>query len=139
LPIFLNNRHPRTRLAKVPLVELAEWVLAGEDRRGELSITLVDDPTIAQLNAAYHHRKGPTDVLSFSLEEGGEEVWGDIYISLDTARQQAAEYGHTLTEEVHLLVVHGVLHLCGFDDQEEPHRREMRAREAKYLEWPSPS
>ncbi len=132
--IYLNNQHPRTRLPKKPLIDLALRVLEGEDRIGELSITLVDDETIARLNSLYHHGEGPTDVLSFPLREEEGDLWGDIYISLDTARRQACEYGGSLTREVRLLVVHGILHLCDYDDQEESSRRAMRKREAYYLE-----
>ncbi len=114
-------------------------MLEGEGRAGELSITLVDDETIAQLNSRYHSSDGPTDVLSFPLQEGAGDLWGDIYISLDTARRQAREVGGSFTGEVRLLVVHGILHLCGYDDQEESARKTMRTRETVYLECSSPS
>jgi probable rRNA maturation factor len=139
MSIYLNNQHPRTRLPKKALIDLAQRVLEGEGRAGELSITLVDDETIARLNSRYHGSDGPTDVLSFPLQEGTDDLWGDIYISLDTARRQAHEVGGSVTKEVRLLVVHGILHLCGYDDQEESSRLAMRKREADYLECSSSS
>ncbi|MEI6308472.1 MAG: rRNA maturation RNase YbeY [bacterium] len=137
--VYLNNQHPRTRLAKKTLIDLAQRVLEGEGRAGELSITLVDDETMTRLNSLYHYCEGTTDVLSFPLQEGAGDLWGDIYISLDEARRQANEYGGNLTQEVCLLVVHGILHLCGYDDQKEPARSAMRKREADYLECSSSS
>lgn len=139
MSIYLNNQHPRTHLPKKPLIDLAQRVLEGEKRAGELSITLVDDETITRLNSLYHQCEGPTDVLSFPLQEGAGDLWGDIYISLDTARRQANEVGGNLTQEVRLLVVHGILHLCDYDDQEEPARIAMHKREADYLECSSSS
>jgi len=137
--IYLNNQHPRTRLPKGPLIGLASRVLEGEGRSGELSITLVNDETMTRLNSLYHQCEGSTDVLSFPLQEGAGDLWGDIYISLDTARRQAREVGGSFTGEVRLLVVHGILHLCGYDDQEESSRNAMRTRETVYLECSSPS
>ncbi len=132
MAVIVNNQHPRIRLPKKPLVELGERVLNEEGAKGEVSVVLVDDPTIARLNLRYHHRKGPTDVLSFPFD--CEELLGDIYISLDTARRQAKEYGHTLTREVRLLLIHGILHLCGYNDQDEENTKRMRTRENYYLE-----
>lgn len=131
MAVTVNNQHPRIRLPKKPLVELGERILKEEGTRGDVSIVLVDDPTIARLNLRYHHRRGPTDVLSFPFYH--EELLGDVYISLDTARRQAKEYGHNLTREVRLLLIHGILHLCGYDDQDRESVKRMRARENYYL------
>jgi len=131
MQIKINNRHPRIRLPKKPFRELAEKVLSGEKKKGEVSITFVDDETITELNRRYHKRNRPTDVLSFPFEI--EEILGDIYISLDTAKRQAKEYKHNLTQEVRLLVVHGLLHLAGYDDQSYQARKTMRKREEYYL------
>lgn len=131
MAVYINNQHPRVRLPKKPLIELAEEVLKGEGAKGDLSIVLVDDPTISRLNFKYHRRRGPTDVLSFPFDH--EEILGDIFISIDTARRQAIEYGHNLTREVRLLLIHGILHLCGYDDQDVENTRRMRARENFYL------
>lgn len=107
-------------------------MLREEGVKGEVSVVLVDDLFISRLNLKYHHRRGPTDVLSFPFDH--EELLGDVYINLDAARRQAKEYGHNLTREVRLLLIHGILHLCGYDDQEEEKRKRMRAKENYYLE-----
>jgi len=129
--VIVSNKHPRIRLPKKPLIELGERIVEEEGSKGEVAVVLVDDETISQLNFKYRHRKGPTDVLSFPFHT--EELLGDVFISLDTARLQAKEYGHNLTREVKLLLIHGILHLCGYDDQGKESTKKMRAREAYYL------
>jgi probable rRNA maturation factor len=87
--------------------------------RGEVAVVLVDDTQIRRLNGAYRGKDRPTDVLSFDVGDGltpGEPL-GDIVVSVPTARRQAREYGATLADELRRLVVHGALHLCGFDHQ----------------------
>ncbi len=117
----------------------------GISERAELSVTLVSDQEIAELNRKYRGTEGPTDVLAFSLleEEGpglrdGEEspmyMLGDVVISVDTAREQAEEYGHSLERELALLTIHGVLHLLGYDDETEDRKQQMFARQEEILE-----
>ncbi len=130
--VIINNLHPRIRVAKKPLIELAERVCRGEEFSGEISITFVDDPFIADLNRRYRKIRGATDVLSFLIE--GKPILGDIYVSLDAARRQAPLFGTRFLDEVRLLVVHGILHLCGFEDSRDKERKLMREREAHYLQ-----
>ena len=111
----------------------------------EVSITLTDDAGIHELNERFRGVDAPTDVLSFPLTdfEGGEEpptdepeiALGDIVISLERARAQAAEFGHSFDREIAFLTVHSMLHLLGYDhvDSEEDDR-EMRARQSAILE-----
>ena len=100
----------------------------------ELSVALVDDESIEELNASYRGVSGPTDVLSFSLLEGDHteqrgEMLGDVVIALPVAARQAKALGHALDEELLRLLIHGVLHLLGFDHEEEEQARVMEARE----------
>lgn len=84
---------------------------------GDISLVVCDDHFICELNRKYRNRDEPTDVLSFSMQEGQEidtSLLGDIIISLDTAKQQAEERGETLEQEFKILFVHGLLHLLGF-------------------------
>lgn len=104
----------------------------------EVSIHLTDDAGIHALNRTYRHVDKPTDVLSFPLGEdavvpGEVRLLGDVVISVERARAQAEEYGHAFEREVAFLVVHGVLHLLGFDHETEEDRQEMRAREEAVL------
>lgn len=99
-----------------------------KDRSIELSVTIVDDPTIHKINRDYRNVDRPTDVISFAINEvNGDELviqeWpdelpyelGDLLISWDTAKRQAEEYGHSLERELGFLAVHGFLHLNGYD------------------------
>ncbi len=110
-------------------------------RPSELSIVLADDAAVRELNRAYRGVDAATDVLSFAQSEGGEFArpegeaphLGDVIISLDTARRQAAEYGLALQDEVSHLLVHGVLHLLGFDHEQPEDAQIMRAHEDSIL------
>jgi probable rRNA maturation factor len=87
--------------------------------RAELSIVLVSDPQIKRLNKLYRNKDKPTDVLSFPIGEkvNGWLILGDIVISVDTARRQAKEFGYSLEEELKRLLVHGLVHLLGYDHE----------------------
>jgi len=85
----------------------------------ELSIALVSDAQIKRLNKLYRNKDKPTDVLSFPIGEKVEDwlILGDIVISVDTAKRQAKELGHSLEEELKRLLVHGLVHLLGYDHE----------------------
>ena len=109
----------------------------------EVSVTLTDDAHIHVINREYRNVDRPTDVISFALTEseepeiigGGEhEVLGDLIISLERMRAQAAEYGHTELRELSFLTVHGMLHLLGYDHMEEEERQEMEEEQRAVME-----
>lgn len=117
------------------LIEAARKSLQveGFDKPAEISIMITDDEQIHALNRDYRGIDRPTDVLSFSQLEGepispeGEAVTlGDVVISIETARKQAEERGHSADDEIELLVIHGVLHLLGYDDQSDSNAAQMR-------------
>jgi probable rRNA maturation factor len=96
--------------------------------QGEVHVLLADDATLRRLNRTFRGKNKATDVLSFpAAPESG--VAGDLAISLETAGRQARQFGHTLRDEVRVLLLHGTLHLAGFDHEED--RGEMAAREAE--------
>jgi probable rRNA maturation factor len=107
----------------------------------QLSVVITDDAEIRALNRQYTGEDRPTDVLSFSQEEGEPFVspageprrLGDVIVSLETAERQAAEAGHDLEAEVAHLLAHGILHLLGYDHAEPDEEREMRERERAVL------
>jgi probable rRNA maturation factor len=109
---------------------------------GEVSVSFVDDEEIHALNRAYRGVDRPTDVLSFALEEGDDfpapdgtlPVLGDIVISVPTAVRQAAEYGHSVERETGFLLVHGFLHLLGYDHDTEEAEREMFGLQEEVLQ-----
>lgn len=103
-----------------------------------LTVVVTGDPDIRALNLEYMGIDSPTDVLSFPSGDlpgvPGEEVYlGDIMISLETARKQAAQGGHSLEQEIELLTVHGVLHLLGFDHGDEADKTAMWEAQAAAL------
>ena len=99
-----------------------------------VSIAVVDDLTIHELNRRFLQHDYPTDVLSFVLEQQDGRLEGEVIVSTDTAVSQAGEYGVQPADELLLYVVHGVLHLVGFDDKSPDLRRRMRCAEQHYLE-----
>lgn len=110
----------------------------------ELSLTIVNNDKIHEINREYRGVDRPTDVISFALEELGEgeievigegipRVLGDIIISIDKAREQAEEYGHSLERELGFLTVHGFLHLLGYDHETEEEEKLMFERQRVIL------
>lgn len=104
--------------------------VAGLD--GEVTVLLADDARLKELNSSFRHKNKPTDVLSFPAFENEEGIAGDLAISLETAQRQADEHGHALEDEVRILMLHGVLHLAGYDHEVD--NGEMRALEAELRE-----
>lgn len=109
----------------------------------EVSITFVDDDRMAELNELYRMKIGPTDVLSFecdnlddgfACEVGGIFCLGDIVIAPDVAYRQSIEYGNTYKEELALLIVHGLLHLLGFDHIEDDEAEIMESKQKEILD-----
>ena len=123
-------------------------VIGGADTDFEVSILITDNEGIRTINKEYRDIDSATDVLSFPilefdedgvmLEESGDYdgdflLLGDIVISLERAKAQSEEYGHSLEREVGFLAVHSTLHLLGFDHMEEPYTSVMRKREEEIL------
>jgi probable rRNA maturation factor len=112
------------------------------DKR-EMSIVIVSDKSIRLLNNEYRKLNKPTDVLSFAMSEGdfaeiSGDILGDIIVSLETARRQAREKHKSIQEEVTFLVIHGLLHLLGFDHQTDREERVMNRESARLLKLLSP-
>lgn len=98
----------------------------------EVSCVLVDDERIHEINREYRHIDRSTDVISFAMEdndqfyvEGMPRTLGDIFISVDHAKKQAEEYGHSLRREMCFLFTHGILHLLGYDHMTDEQEKEM--------------
>jgi probable rRNA maturation factor len=128
--VAVSNRQRRWKIETGLLTQIAEGAL---DRAGgkdaPLGIVLVDDAAIARLNAQYHHRQGPTDVLSFDYGEGQRE----LVVSVERAVVQARRYRTTPGRELALYVVHGILHVHGYNDLTAAQRRRMRAAERRLM------
>jgi probable rRNA maturation factor len=118
---------------------LASDVLATEGARGELTLTFVDRAEIAALNREHLGHDGPTDVLSFPLDDddvqpGVPVLLGDVVVCPVVAAEQARSHAGTLDDELALLVVHGVLHVLGHDHADDDDAAVMRARELELLQ-----
>lgn len=105
---------------------------AGLDR-ASVSLAVVNDQTIQALNRQYLQHDEATDVLSFLLEEAAEGLEGEVVVSAETAARVAARYGWGADEELLLYVVHGALHLVGYDDDTPSNTAKMRAAEKAIL------
>lgn len=135
MEIEVVSRQRLSRIDKEAVARLARAAVEAVNRPGAgLTVAFVRDPKMRALNREFRGKDRPTDVLSFpagdALGEGGRYL-GDIVISIDTAVRQAAEMGHTLGREISELLIHGVLHLCGYDhetDQGQMNRLELRLR-----------
>lgn len=113
------------------IIERALKTLGIEDDV-EVSCVLVDDERIHEINREYRHIDRSTDVISFAMEdndqfyvEGMPRTLGDIFISVDHAKKQAEEYGHSLRREMCFLFTHGILHLLGYDHMTDEQEKEM--------------
>ncbi|HVA45706.1 MAG TPA: rRNA maturation RNase YbeY [Pirellulales bacterium] len=134
LQIAITNEQDGLTIDAARLRAAVAGVLSGEGiAEGEISLAVVDDPTIHALNRRWLDHDEPTDVLSFVLEQADGYLDGEIIVSADTARARAEEFGWSAAEELLLYVIHGALHLAGYDDKDPADREVMRERERHYL------
>jgi probable rRNA maturation factor len=117
----------------------------GIEAGSELSVTFVNNNEIQQINREYRGKDVPTDVISFAMEELGEgeivinvegapRILGDIIISVERAKEQAADYGHSEERELGFLAIHGFLHLLGYDHMEDEDEKEMTEKQEAILQ-----
>ncbi len=146
MPVLISSRLRRRRLRLSRLQSLAETILRKAGAAGaDLSLLLVGDRSMRRLNRVYRHKDRTTDVLAFPMRpvrsrltphasRFTSSMLGDIVISLPQAERQAAQAGHTLDRELTVLVIHGILHLLGYDHERSLREaRRMGRREALVL------
>lgn len=132
--IEISNVHPTLRLGEEEVEALAQRVVDGEGAEIVfLSIILADHATVHQLNRDFLQHDYETDVLSFPLDERPGLVDGEVYVDLDTAAERAPEFGATFDQEARRYVVHGLLHLLGYDDASPEGKAQMHMLEDRYL------
>ena len=120
IKIELTNPQEQHSVDEERLIEAVRSVLQEEGlKRAEISIAVVDDPTIHELNVQYLKHDYPTDVLSFVLQREEDYVDGELIVSADTAAAQSIRYGWQAADELLLYVIHGALHLVGYQDGSE--------------------
>lgn len=147
MTVLVSDEHPSSGVDPEHLRSLAEAVLLAEGfpPEAELSITLVDDEEMSAWNASALGKSGPTDVLSFPVEalrpgevpasvaDGPPILIGDVMIAPDFVRRQADQHGIGADDEIALMVAHGILHLLGYDHQEDVDAELMEKRERDIL------
>ncbi len=125
-----------TEMPQIDQKEVTAWIerVASEHSRrvGDINFIFVDDETILQINREFVHHDYYTDHIGFDYCEA-DFLSGDIYISVDTVRTNAEKFGCTYDQELHRVIIHGVLHLCGIEDKSPQDRMVMEAEEDKAL------
>lgn len=124
------------RMPDIKKRETTAWikaVAAAHGRRvGEIGYMFVDDGKILEVNREYLGHDYYTDIITFDYDEG-DVISGDLVISLDTVRSNAELFGKDYDEELHRVIIHGILHLCGIDDKGPGEREMMEAEENRAL------
>ena len=148
IKIDFENFTPQKSLNKAVFAKYlprAEKILQQEGLKnisGRIGLSLVDDDTIRKINKNYRKKDVPTDVVSLSYTENAcnkavsfpvDDLIGEIFISVDTAKKQAGEYGWSFKEELIFLFVHGLLHVFGFDHLNDRDKKVMFAMQDKIL------
>jgi rRNA maturation RNase YbeY len=136
LDLLIEHVHPHLRLDEAALEKLVRAVAAAEGFEIEyLGILLADHDTVLALNRDYLAHDYLTDVLSFSLNDTNDAIVdGEVYVDLDTAAERHAEFGVSFEQEARRYVVHGLLHLLGYDDATLDQKAAMHALENRYLD-----
>lgn len=102
-------------------------------RLGDINIIFCSDPYILNINIQYLGHDYFTDIITFDYREGNV-ISGDLFISVDSVKENAVYYGAEFQEELHRVIVHGLLHLLGYDDHTDEEKKVMRAKEDYYLD-----
>ena len=135
---IINEKEEILELKKIE--EFIKFVIEKESLQNcSFSIIITDNTFIHKLNKEYRNVERPTDVISFALEDnkdfisGDIRLLGDIYISIDKAKEQAIEYGHSLLRELSFLSIHGLLHLLGYDHMKKEDEEVMFKKQEDLL------
>ncbi len=134
--INIENICTGVKVKKERISDLAQTVLSNEGvLEAEISIVIVDDEYIIRLNQEYLNKNTTTDVLSFRLtDDTGDKLEGEVYANIEQITRQASDYHVLMEDEISRIVIHGVLHLLGFDDQTGEQNKIMTEKEDQYLE-----
>lgn len=133
--VDITNEQSLLDIDEARLREALTQVLTAQGiRLATISLAIVDDAAIRPLNARYLGHDYATDVLSFVLEQSAERLEGEIVVSAETALHSAARFGWQAADELLLYVIHGALHLAGYDDLQPDLQFQMRQREREHLQ-----
>lgn len=129
--VYVNIQDKRWKKYKIDFEKIANAAVSSKYKDAEVSITLIDDHEIQKINKKYRKINKPTNVLSFELSD--DLLLGDIFISLDTVRKEADAEGISVPEHTAHMVVHGILHLLGYDHIEDKEAEKMESKETAIL------
>ena len=135
MPVLVRNRVRRPAIRTVTLARLSQRILVSAGApKAELSLELIGDRRMRRLNRTYRGQDRTTDVLAFPLPAGpGPRILGDVVISVPAAARQANARGHALARELTVLLIHGVLHLLGYDHERGDREARRMARRERAL------
>ncbi|MCH6574734.1 MAG: rRNA maturation RNase YbeY [Bacteroidetes bacterium] len=128
-----NNFFDKDEKKNIRSTVLKIFTILVQPKDSEICISFVDDKTIRELNNSYRNINRATDVLSFPQDGPDFSILGDIVISVDTAKRHAVRYENTYEFEIKKLIVHGILHLLGFDHKKKKETIVMREKEKQLL------
>ena len=131
--IEIVSRQDAVKCPPQAVRDVVRVVLTEERRQAELSIAIIGDEEMTALNLRYLHRDRPTDVLAFPYGQEGGRVSGEVVVNADQAVREAATRSHSAEDELMLYVVHGVLHILGYDDGKAAEAKRMHRRERELL------
>jgi len=134
LSIHFHNEECRFTYSRGEDTEnwLRKTIAEERKEEGDINIIFTDNNNILQLNKTYLSHNYFTDVIAFQYHEG-VKITGDIYISIDTVKENARRYHSTFWDELHRVMIHGLLHLIGYNDKTAKEKKEMREKESFYL------
>ena len=139
MKIQIQNRQRILRIDQDKIKSLISAIVEQEGITGNIiSLIFVNNRTISRLNRKYLNRTGPTDVIAFNLpsiddDKIEETVSGEIFISAEQAKKRSSEFDQSTEDELALYVIHGLLHICGYDDHDKEQALKMRSKENDIL------
>ena len=131
MQVYVNYENKKWKKYKIDFEKIVCAAVPAVYKDSEVSITLVNDKQIHKLNKQYRGMDKPTNVLSFEL--GDDLLLGDIFISLDTVKKEAKQAGISVQEHTAHMVVHGILHLLGYDHLDDKQAKIMESKEIQIL------
>ena len=131
---IVEEDKPFRRIKRSAIKEMVKGVIEQEEKKvGDVSIVFGSDQFLLDINKRFLNRDYLTDVISFDYEEEGQ-ISGDILISVDRVKDNATQFGVSFPEEMRRIIIHGILHLVGYEDDSDNNKANMTARENLYLE-----
>ncbi|MGV3761849.1 rRNA maturation RNase YbeY [Parapedobacter sp.] len=119
---------------KLPLKRWVKATIASEGfKTGEVSVVLCSDAYLLEINKQYLQHDTYTDIVTFDSSERDDTIAGDIFISIDRVQENALKFGVDERDELHRVIIHGILHLCGYGDKKKEDKARMTEKEDFYL------